>query len=336
MSKELTEKEKKRVKVVRLWNKGHSHEAIARKLEVSPKFVRGTIDRLTDIGGVADRPRTGRPRKLSESDRKRLVKGVKGRERRSTRKTAATFKSTKSGRVSKDTVNRTLRSEGLIPHRKKRRPKLTQQQKEKRVEFANEFRRKDWSDCAFWDEKRFELDHPPNPKNDVVWDERGQEFFKEEEKFPKAIMIGIAITVHGPTRLVIYPDTVDAPEFIKRLGGPVADIYEMFGDEEWTMVMDKASCHTAKLSQDWLAEHVPRTIPLSKWPANSPDISAIENLFGFVQDVVDQKAPKDLESLKRIVRAEFKKIDPEKCKNFISALPGRLQRIIKSKGEYCY
>jgi hypothetical protein len=180
------------------------------------------------------------------------------------------------------------------------------------------------------------LSHPSNPKNDVVWDERGKDLFKEEEKFPKAIMVGIAITVKGPTRLVIYPDTVDAPEFVKHMEGPVSDIKEMFGKTKWRLIMDKASCHTAKLTQDWLAEHVPKTLPPSKWPANSPDISAIENLFGFVQDEVDQKSPDDLKSLKQIVRKEFKKVDDEKCKKFISALPNRLERIIESKGEYCY
>ena len=335
MSKDLTEKEKKRLKVVRQWKSGRSELAIARKLDVTPKFVTGTLDRLIDIGSVKDRPRTGRPCKLSESDRKRLVKAVKGRERRSTRKTAATFK-TKSGKVSKNTVQRTLRSQGLIPHRKKRIPKLTQRQKAKRVEFAKEYRREDWTKCAFWDEKRFELHHPSNPKNDIVWDERGQEYFREEEKFPKSIMVGLAITVHGPTRLVIYPGTVDAPAFIKHIVHPVADINKMFGDEKWTMVMDKASCHTAKVSQDWLAENVPKTLPPAKWPTNSPDLSAIEGVFGFVQDIVDQKAPQDLEALKRIVRAEFKKLDAKKCKKFISALPGRLKRIIESNGEYCY
>ena len=45
---------------------------------------------------------------------------------------------------------------------------------------------------------------------------------------------------------------------------------------------------------------------------------------------------KDLESLKRIIKAEFKKVTPEKCQKFISALPSRLEKIIESRGEYCY
>ena len=32
----------------------------------------------------------------------------------------------------------------------------------------------------------------------------------------------------------------------------------------------------------------------------------------------------------------FKKVTPEKCQKFISALPSRLEKIIASRGEYCY
>jgi transposase len=336
MASELSDQEKSRLKVLRLRDEGHTPKSIARKLKVSPKFVRNTIDRMREIGSIKDRPRSGRPRKLKAGDEVRLVKTVKGHERRSTRKTAATFKTSKSEKISKSTIHRNLRSKGLIPHRKKRRPKLTEAQKAKRVEFAKEFRRRVWSHTAFWDEKRFELDHPPNPKNDVVWDERGKEYFKEEEKFPKAIMVGMAITSKGPSRLVIYPSTVNAQTFIDNLEGPIADINKLFKKEKWEWIMDKASIHTAKLSRDCMADNVPIQFPSKKWAVNSPDVSAIENVFGYVQDIVDQKNPKDLKSLQRIIKDEFKKLTAEKCQKFISALPGRLKRIIETNGEYCY
>lgn len=336
MATQLNEKEKLRLKMVKLRAEGHTNQYIAKKLKVTLKVVRYTFSRLKETGSIKDRLRPGRPHKLNEGDIKRLVKGVKGRERRSTRKTSSTFKSTISGRVSKSTIQRTLRSKGLFPHRKKRIPKLTAVQKVKRVEFAKEFRRKDWSDTVFWDEKKFELTHSPNPKNDVVWDEKGKEYFKEEEKFPKSIMVGLAITVHGPTRLVIYHGKVDAPKFIENIEGPIDDINKLFKKKKWEWIMDKASIHTAKATQEFMASHVPKLFPSKKWPVNSPDISAIENLFGYVQDIVDQKDPKDLESLKRIIKSEFKKLTAEKCQTFISALPGRLQRIIESNGAYCY
>ena len=100
MSEALGEKEKLRLKVVRLHNQSHNDNTIARKLKVSPKFVHNTLRKLNDIRSIKDRPRSGRPRKLTVYDKIRLVKEVKGRERQSTRKIAAIFKTSKSEKIS--------------------------------------------------------------------------------------------------------------------------------------------------------------------------------------------------------------------------------------------
>jgi hypothetical protein len=81
---------------------------------------------------------------------------------------------------------------------------------------------------------------------------------------------------------------------------------------------------------------VPKLFPSKKWPANSPDVSAIENMFGYVQDIVDKKNPTTIKGLKKIIKKEFKSLTPATCQNFISALPSRLNKIIESKGEHCY
>jgi hypothetical protein len=264
------------------------------------------------------------------------VNRVKGHERQSLRKTAASFKPSRSRKVGRETVRRYIKAEKLIPHRRKRRPLLTDAQKARRVEFAKKYLRHDWSSTAFWDEKKFELTHLPNPKDDVIWDSVGAEYFKEEVKFPEAFNIGLAISTKGPTSVVPYTGTIDSKKFVDMVDGPIDDLNELFGDESWVWLMDNASCHRSKFTQEKMTDKVPSLFPKAGWPANSPDISAIENIFGDLQDKVDQKHPKDLANLKKIVMREVKNLTAEKCQNFISALPDRLKRIIRTKGEYCY
>lgn len=336
MSYKFSERENVRFDIVKLHQRGFSNKSIARRLEVAPLTVRRAIYRFEETRSFKDRERSGRPQKVTESVRQRLVNKVRGRDRQSTRKTAASFKTGKGEKLGRETVRTTLKAAGLIPHRRKRRPKLTEAHKEKRVAFAKKYLRHDWSDTAFWDEKQFELTHAPNPKDDVVWDKRGAEIFKEEVKHPISFNVGMAITAHGPTRLAPYEGTINSNKFLEMVEGPISDLNEMFDGDNYVFLMDKATCHSSKLTQGEMKKRVPKLFPKADWPANSPDISAIENLFGYVQDHVDQKHPNDLESLKRIVKAEFKKLTPEKCQNFISALPSRLKRIIASKGEYCY
>ena len=271
MSGALTENQKLRLKIVRLHNENRNEYNIARKLHVCPKFVHYTICRLNDIGSIKDRPRSGRPRKLTILDKKRLVKEVKGHERRSTRKIAATFKTSKSEKISHVTVRSILREQKLIPHRRNRRPKLTPEQKDKRVTFAKKYRRKDWSKTVFWDEKLFELDHSPNGKNDIIWDEREAEYFKEEQKYPAKVMIGVAITNKGMWRVVMYQGKGNAEIFVEHLKGPISDINKMYQGEKWEWIMDHASIHKAKLTQRWLKDNVPIVFPWNEWAVNSPD-----------------------------------------------------------------
>ena len=83
--------------------------------------------------------------------------------------------------------------------------------------------------------------------------------------------------------------------------------------------MDNASIHTAKITQAHMVGRVPKLFPSKKWPANSLDVSAIENMFGYIQDIVDQKNPTTIKGLIKIIKKEFKSLTPETCQNFISS-----------------
>ena len=45
---------------------------------------------------------------------------------------------------------------------------------------------------------------------------------------------------------------------------------------------DGASCHRAKLTTKWLADRAALIEVVKKWPANSPDLSPVENMWALV------------------------------------------------------
>ena len=49
---------------------------------------------------------------------------------------------------------------------------------------------------------------------------------------------------------------------------------------------DNARPHTAKITQDWLAS---RHFQLMKWPAKSPDLSWIDNIWAWMADTLDRR-----------------------------------------------
>ena len=210
---------------------------------------------------------------------------------------------------------------GLYPHKKQRTPRLTERQKQKRVEFAKNNRRRDWDSAVFYDEKEFELYGSPNRKNDVIWDDHGVQYRHGEVPHPAKFMVGAAISSRGATRLVPYTGTIDSDKFQEMISEILPDIKKMYPKGDWFLVQDSAKPHASKSSQAFLAEKVPSSIPPREWPANSPDISAIENVYGDQQEKVYEKDPQTLAAMEKIVRAEWKKLTPEKCKKIRFCCP---------------
>ena len=59
---------------------------------------------------------------------------------------------------------------------------------------------------------------------------------------------------------------------------PAAD--QLYGDADFIFQQDLAPAHSAKATSTWFKDH---GIPVLNWPANSPDLSPIENLWGIVK-----------------------------------------------------
>ena len=68
----------------------------------------------------------------------------------------------------------------------------------------------------------------------------------------------------------------------------IPSIERMFGNDEIIFQDDNASCHRAKTVKTFLEE---RHIRSMSWPANSPDVNPIENLWWKLKKMVHDKAP---------------------------------------------
>lgn len=332
----LSDKERERFQAHRLLSQGRSIKFVATKLHRDTHWVLRTERRFEELGNFKDRPRSGQPKRLNSRDKKRLVKQVKGHERRSTRKMALSFKTKDKRNVSRETIRKTLKSSGRYPHRKRKVTLLTEGQKQRRVAFAEKYRRADWDNFVFWDETESELVPTPNRKNDIIWDETGAEYRQGQVAHPASFKYGVAITVHGPTRLVPYTGYIDAPQYQTMIAQVIPDLKKMFGNSQWTWVQDGARPHIAKTTLKFLSEKVPSVLPKNDWPANSPDLNPIEHANGYVDSNVQARKSTSLRILEANVRKEWKNLTPEYCQNLINGLPKRLKQVIETKGEYVY
>ncbi len=105
---------------------------------------------------------------------------------------------------------------------------------------------------------------------------------------------------------------------------PSAD--QLFKDADFIFQQDLAPAHTAK---SWLNDH---GVGVLDWPANSPDLNPIENLWGIVKRKIRNKRPKNANELKATVKETWASIPPQQCHKLITFMPRQIEAVIKAKG----
>ncbi len=116
-------------------------------------------------------------------------------------------------------------------------------------------------------------------------------------------------------------------EILEHFMLPSAD--QLFKDADFIFQQDLAPAHTAKSTKSWLNDH---GVCVLDWPANSPDLNPIENLWGIVKRKMRNKRPKNADELKATVKETWASIPPQQCHKLITSMPRRIEAVIKAKG----
>ena len=80
---------------------------------------------------------------------------------------------------------------------------------------------------------------------------------------------------------------------------------------------------------EWFAE---QKIECLKWPANSPDLNCIENLWSWLDRELAKVGPRSLDELKRIVPDILEKVPKSITENLVDSMPRRINEYLKNKG----
>ncbi|GBN34945.1 hypothetical protein AVEN_25990-1 [Araneus ventricosus] len=98
---------------------------------------------------------------------------------------------------------------------------------------------------------------------------------------------------------------------------------------------DNARCHAARRVCAWFEEHQDEFTVLP-WPANSPDLNPIENLWDHLDRVVRamDPQPRNLAQLATALESAWLNIPVNTFRNLIDSLPARLAAVRSAKGGY--
>jgi hypothetical protein len=141
------------------------------------------------------------------------------------------------------------------------------------------------------------------------------------------------MSYHGKTELHIFEENLNKELYVYILEARLpVDIPRIFGNGDWLFQQDGDPKHTSKLAQEWLQDNVPAFIPKDEWPANSPDLNPIENLWAILQRRVYEREPRTMVALRRFLKEEWAAKEVEKLQNLVNSMPRRFAEVTEKHG----
>ncbi len=216
------------------------------------------------------------------------------------------------------------------------KPLLKQKQCQKHLTWAKEKKNwtvVHWSKVLFSDESKFCISF--GKQGPRVWRKSGEEqntyCLKSSVKFPQSVMIWALMSSAGVGPLCFLKSTVNAAiyqEMLEHFILPSAD--KLYGEADFIFQQDLAPAHTAKGSKSWFNDH---GVTVLDWPANSPDLNPIENLWDIIKRKMGDTRPNNADEPKAAIKATWASITHEKCHRLMAFMPRRIDAVIHAKGS---
>lgn len=143
-------------------------------------------------------------------------------------------------------------------------------------------------------------------------------------------MVWGSISKKGKSNLVFIRGTMNSQKYQETLESawPTLQNHHPRG---FIFQQDGATCHTSRSSREWFASN---NWTVSDWPANSPDLNPIENVWGVMKKEVEKRNPKNLNELERIIQVVWNEITIPYLLNLINSMPHRITKCIDLNGDF--
>ena len=184
----------------------------------------------------------------------------------------------------------------------------------------------DWDCVIFSDESSFQL------RSNIVkcWAKNDVPLNFPKLKFESKVMVWGAISINGKSKLHFVEGIMNSAKYTGVIDHVLIPFIRKYHDNSVIFQQDNAPCHVSKVSKAFLTE---KKIEIMDWPANSPDLSPIENLWGFLKVKVAKRSPATVSDLKMILKEEWENISLEYLQSLVRSMPKRLQELKIKNGN---
>lgn len=314
--------------------KGESYNKIAKYFNVSKNGVFSICKRYEQTGLVTDAHRSGAPRATSKHQDSLIIREI----RKNPFISAPEIKNQLNLSVSTETIKRRLKDRGVHSRVARRKPLLSKQNKVKRLNFAKKYVNMPisfWKKVIWSDESKFMLIGGKQRRK--VWRTKGtslndRNITKTVKHGGGSIMVWGCFSWFGAGNLHLVDGIMKADQYIDILRQNLLVSTKKMGiQDNFVFMQDNDPKHTARKTQEFLSNN---NIDTLDWPAQSPDLNPIENLW-YLLDIENSKNKKtNKKEFYEALALSWHNIDPELLKKLVESMPRRLEAVIKAKGGH--
>lgn len=320
-----------RLKVINDFNIGLKQKTICDKYSLKKSAVSKIIKKYRETGSVKVQHIGGRPRKTSQRQDKLISREFKKCPKITPREIINNL----GLEVSTQTVCRRATEAGLGCYRSAKKPLITKKNRNARIKFAKEhlnWTRQMWNTVLFSDESKYNL--RGNDGRLFVRRPKGKrldpKYTSKTVKFGGGnIKVWGCFSGQGMGPIHVIKDTLTGLGYRSILN----DVMYPYAEENmpliWRFQHDNDPKHTSKVVTEWLQSNEVRVL---KWPAQSPDLNPIENLWEIVDRKIRVQNYTRKDDLANAVVSEWEKIPMETIDSLIDSMPRRCEAVIKNKG----
>jgi transposase len=237
--------------------------------------------------------------------------------------------------LSKSTVFRIIRD---CPHlkcaKRKKKPPISEDNKARRLVWARDRMHwtEQWKKIIWTDEKKFNSDGPDG--YGYYWHDirKEEEYLSRRYQGGPSVMVWTGFGTVGKCNIAILTRKVNALKYQEALEHHFLPFRNNLNGKEVVFQQDNAPIHTANSTKQWLTDHHIVQLP---WPAYSPDLNPMENVWGILVRHVyaDGKQYNSQQELKTAIIEAWNQVTMEKLNHFVDSMPERIFNVIQHNGS---
>ena len=341
---------------------------VAADFNVNPKTARRWINRRQDTGSVQIKKGAGRKPALDNAAagvaRDLLLSGEFENATEVAEELHRVGLTPGDKPVHRTTLLRTAKARAradqqpIEPYTGKPVKQLSEQNKQNRLSFCITNRGRFWGNVMFTDRKKFLFKHPGTRVSQVRWVVKGTKPQATTVNKPLAVNLYGGITKFGVTKAHLVAGTSKmATEFKNKKGQGAKNItaaeykqvvaetllpegkriFSAAGMSSFILMQDNDPCHL-KAAQEAIDEWNERNSGfrvtlLPHWPANSPDLNPIENVWSWISRKANKKGCSSFDEYKDYVVNGFRNAPLRMLVNLYASMRDRVSMCIDRSGD---